>query len=662
MAPKGVKASKVYKRGLKPKIIDWVTQETSRGARDIAVEVSTLAGQRTKKQAARGIENLNAASASHQAALPSMDIDETFWTEEPVADEMKRNNYTEDFIPMVDSYLHCLLNYEGVPTTTMCAHCKSAPFEWRCSNCFPAPVLCWECCRDSYQWIQKWTGKYFMPSWLQEIGVNLHLGHSGDMDCDEEASCQAGSCEKDDVTANFNFGSSKPDCHNKDGKPFITVINRSGIHEIGINWCCCPEAPKHDSQLMMAGLFPATFHNPKTAFTFWVLEEFHLDNLKCKTTPSQFFSRLKRLTSEEFPNTVPVGVFIVSANGSILGASKGQLILEGTYFLQEIWFQAEHMRMRNPENDVPLSDGTGFMVSQMPYELHLKSAVDWQQRSTCHDHHAVNHVNKHSAHLESTGIGAIACIHGNFVPDSIVDFQKGEVQKNMDYSIFKAINYNMDGIEAALICYDVMCQWSVHMKDRVIGSSFLNLPDNLELRLGIVNALSTRYRKALSGAIASFAAFESINASANPAHVATWTAEEMLAQQKQADDVTAMDIYDIKLKRSLARKIGTHPTPYQQRDITLRCAQLQEKIDTFQKQAANFIHAAANGGYDSCEDTSAREVYIGSKFDGIDKENDDDKGITSPSASHQMQLSENGSTDSSVDAEYILLHLPANLG
>ena len=55
----------------------------------------------------------------------------------------------------------------------------------------------------------------------------------------------------------------------------------------------------------------------------------------------------------------------------------------------------------------------------------------------------------------------------------------------MDYSIFKALNFNMDGIEAALICYDVMCQWSVHMKDRVASSMYLNIPDALELRLGI---------------------------------------------------------------------------------------------------------------------------------------------------------------------------------
>ena len=49
-----------------------------------------------------------------------------------------------------------------------------------------------------------------------------------------------------------------------------------------------------------------------------------------------------------------------------------------------------------------------------------------EKKSTCHDHCAVNNVNKHGGHLESTGIGATACIHGAFVPDSVVDFQKGE--------------------------------------------------------------------------------------------------------------------------------------------------------------------------------------------------------------------------------------------
>ena len=50
-------------------------------------------------------------------------------------------------------------------------------------------------------------------------------------------------------------------------------------------------------------------------------------------------------------------------------------------FMMDGNFQAEHMRMRNPENDAPLSDGTGFMVSKELYESHLKSAVERRQVS-----------------------------------------------------------------------------------------------------------------------------------------------------------------------------------------------------------------------------------------------------------------------------------------
>ena len=115
----------------------------------------------------------------------------------------------------------------------------------------------------------------------------------------------------------LGFGSSKPKQYDKDGDPLITIIDRSGVHEIGVRWCCCPNAAERDMQLMTAGLFPATFRNPKTAFTFWVLKEFHLDNLECKTTPSQFISRLRRLTSDEFPNAVPVRHASISANSRL---------------------------------------------------------------------------------------------------------------------------------------------------------------------------------------------------------------------------------------------------------------------------------------------------------------------------------------------------------
>ncbi|KAF8258333.1 hypothetical protein EI94DRAFT_1622902, partial [Lactarius quietus] len=44
---------------------------------------------------------------------------------------------------------------------------------------------CKEFCRNSHQQlpfhrVQRWTGKYFIPSWLCEVRISLHLGHFGD--------------------------------------------------------------------------------------------------------------------------------------------------------------------------------------------------------------------------------------------------------------------------------------------------------------------------------------------------------------------------------------------------------------------------------------------------------------------------------------------------
>jgi hypothetical protein len=73
-----------------------------------------------------------------------------------------------------------------------------------------------------------------------------------------------------------------------------------------------------------------------------------------------------------------IGVYIYIATRKLpTFCFSKNLFMRG--FMMDGNFKAEHMRMRNPENDVPLSDGTGFMVSKKPYELHLKSAVERRQ-------------------------------------------------------------------------------------------------------------------------------------------------------------------------------------------------------------------------------------------------------------------------------------------
>ena len=56
---------------------------------------------------------------------------------------------------------------------------------------------------------------------------------------------------------------------------------------------------------------------------------------------------------------------------------------------------------------------------------------------------------------------------------------------NMDYSICKALSYNMNEIPVALIIYNIMCQYSVHFEEQVRKSPELSIPSPLELQTGI---------------------------------------------------------------------------------------------------------------------------------------------------------------------------------
>ena len=48
-------------------------------------------------------------------------------------------------------------------------------------------------------------------------------------------------------------------------------------------------------------------------------------------------------------------------------------------------FVSEHLKSQNPDDDVPLSDGHGFMVTSGPYKEHLKAATD--TREVCDYNH-----------------------------------------------------------------------------------------------------------------------------------------------------------------------------------------------------------------------------------------------------------------------------------
>lgn len=48
-------------------------------------------------------------------------------------------------------------------------------------------------------------------------------------------------------------------------------------------------------------------------------------------------------------------------------------------FVMDGNFSAEHLKMRCPWDDVPISDGHGFMVTDGPYKSHLQGKLEQRE-------------------------------------------------------------------------------------------------------------------------------------------------------------------------------------------------------------------------------------------------------------------------------------------
>jgi hypothetical protein len=79
-----------------------------------------------------------------------------------------------------------------------------------------------------------------------------------------------------------------------------------GVFHHRLRWCCCLAAEPAYAQLLRLGLYPASIERPETAFTFSLLDYFHIDAVECKTAGNNFYNKLRRLTNSLFPGAVPV--------------------------------------------------------------------------------------------------------------------------------------------------------------------------------------------------------------------------------------------------------------------------------------------------------------------------------------------------------------------
>ncbi len=206
---------------------------------------------------------------------------------------------------------------------------------YRCSDCGLGGLLsCADCCIHfhsnlPFHRIKKWNGRYFEWSDLDKLGLVINLGHQGVMcPCYDAANVPHENVEDDSSESDW-FDSENLADEEDDGDEGIMgpqvgadeprgggqsrqrggcmiFADVSGVFRRKVQPCICPNALPLHLQLFGMELFSATIAKPSTAFTFRLLDQFHIEAMECKTSASNFFSKLRRLTNEAFPSSVPV--------------------------------------------------------------------------------------------------------------------------------------------------------------------------------------------------------------------------------------------------------------------------------------------------------------------------------------------------------------------
>lgn len=225
-----------------------------------------------------------------------------------------QNDFLREWVPLRESFLQLLLEMDGRHHDLSCSDCKLEESKglFRCSDCIGDLATCHACLLKRhallpFHRIQMWNEKYFAKTTLQDQGYVLHLGHHSGIcpetddpwvDIDPNAPIPEDEDPPQDISGSNRKG------FPKDG--VVNVVHTTGVFKHKVRWCRCRNAPHKVVQLFQMRLFPASHLQPETAFTFDVLDHFHIDAMECKTAAASFVKKLCRLTNNAFSHTIPV--------------------------------------------------------------------------------------------------------------------------------------------------------------------------------------------------------------------------------------------------------------------------------------------------------------------------------------------------------------------
>ena len=194
--------------------------------------------------------------------------------------------------------LACLDERENPPLSTeTCAVCSrsltdespTAPENqiYKCIDCISARAKCGRCIVRShaerpFDRIHRWdsSAQTWLRATLAGLGFELRLGHEGQR------------CPNALPLAKH-----------------LKVIHEHGSEDMNVVYCACPPNRARTEQLILAGLWPATWEMPATAISLTALETFHKLKYGAHLTAHDYVEFLKRMTDAVLTHEVPVSAF-----------------------------------------------------------------------------------------------------------------------------------------------------------------------------------------------------------------------------------------------------------------------------------------------------------------------------------------------------------------
>ncbi|KAF7293652.1 hypothetical protein MIND_01145100 [Mycena indigotica] len=381
-------------------------------------------------------------------------------------------------LPTVQKYILAGFTHRGLGAQP--CQCGQEQPTFRCLDCFNSPLWCLSCVAQVHQLtpfhhIEEWDGQQFARRHYQQP-IPIHPGFGG-RECPHTSQ------------------TSRPP------RTPLTICHETGLQEATIQWF---------------RLFPASFKEPRTAFTFGVLKQFQVHMLASKKSAYDYIKALCQLTDNEAPDAVekryreflfacrlwrylslerrtgqahtfdqhvphrrphslalrcpacPEIGFNITAEtmDSALETERHKYTL---FVSADGNFKLQRKNKRDDPNGIALNGGNAFFGPKHKTAAYVEKMPKSEDPGT-YSHLKASKM-QNTAKFKNcviSGVVAIQCgRHGFYLPQAMIDLLKGEGFGYTDFALKYGLGTEAHGLRWIMLTYDIWCQYRIKLLERI---------------------------------------------------------------------------------------------------------------------------------------------------------------------------------------------------